>query len=506
MFPETRRELKHLTTLCRLSERRTALCIPPMCYGGRMACGERGNDIRDLAVNPPQRIALMRLLICITQAALDGPADEADWLSSRPRIAPASLAYLDKWKHRFELYGEDSFVCMNGVDMTENEMADKLEFGLAAGEPTTLFDQNAPQEGRSHVSEWFPLHVLTYQCFSPGGTIGVSMWGGISTKDRKSKKRQAGPGYSSDAPCLGASILHLLLRGGNVTESLLWNLLTREQVAGFPVTEWGAPVWELMPASPRDAKIVRLTKSYLGRLVPLTRLIRFEKGSSKMTLANGVPYPALPESRVPTATVRYRAKTEDLRYIGIAQGRHAWRELGSVLSLKEGASQGGPPCLKHVFTADQDAVDVWTGGVMRRPGQNKLLDVAEWSFHLPAGIMQETALQSYQRGVELAGTAQSTLDSAVKTYYAQFHVDSKRVAVTKARPHYGSVLDTQYRHLIDAANDLHTPLDEAWYPIVREAMQAAYRFACPHTTARQIQAFTQGLKKLKLAKFGDMPA
>ena len=34
---------------------------------------ERGHDLRDLAVRPHERIALMRLLICVAQAALDGP-------------------------------------------------------------------------------------------------------------------------------------------------------------------------------------------------------------------------------------------------------------------------------------------------------------------------------------------------------------------------------------------------------------------------------------------------
>jgi len=34
-----------------------------------------GETIADLAANPCQRIALMRLLICIAQAALDGPKD-----------------------------------------------------------------------------------------------------------------------------------------------------------------------------------------------------------------------------------------------------------------------------------------------------------------------------------------------------------------------------------------------------------------------------------------------
>ncbi len=41
----------------------------------------QAHTLRDLAVKPHERIALMRLLLCITQAALDGPADEEAWES-----------------------------------------------------------------------------------------------------------------------------------------------------------------------------------------------------------------------------------------------------------------------------------------------------------------------------------------------------------------------------------------------------------------------------------------
>ncbi|MBM4431644.1 MAG: type I-E CRISPR-associated protein Cse1/CasA, partial [Chloroflexi bacterium] len=62
---------------------------------------ERAHEIRDLACTPPQRIALMRLLICITQAALDGPEDEQSWSQDRDRIGAASQEYLKRWQEAF---------------------------------------------------------------------------------------------------------------------------------------------------------------------------------------------------------------------------------------------------------------------------------------------------------------------------------------------------------------------------------------------------------------------
>lgn len=66
----------------------------------------RGEDIRDLVVRPHERIALMRLLICVAQAALDGPADHDDWKACRSKITPAAVDYLERWRNAFELFGD----------------------------------------------------------------------------------------------------------------------------------------------------------------------------------------------------------------------------------------------------------------------------------------------------------------------------------------------------------------------------------------------------------------
>ena len=66
---------------------------------------QRGHEIRDLAVRPHERIALMRLLICIAQAALGGPEDYDDWQKCRPRMAQLAAQYLDGWRQAFELFG-----------------------------------------------------------------------------------------------------------------------------------------------------------------------------------------------------------------------------------------------------------------------------------------------------------------------------------------------------------------------------------------------------------------
>jgi CRISPR system Cascade subunit CasA len=48
---------------------------------------EFGDQIVDLRCYAHERIALMRLLICIAQRALNGPETEEDWQTCRARLA-----------------------------------------------------------------------------------------------------------------------------------------------------------------------------------------------------------------------------------------------------------------------------------------------------------------------------------------------------------------------------------------------------------------------------------
>jgi len=108
----------------------------------------RGGDIRDLAVRPHERVALMRLLVCISQAALDGPVDEDEWRKCYPRLATSALDYLRRWQHAFELFGDrERFLQVPGLkkgkgdpDGDEGTSTSKLDFALATGNNTTLFD------------------------------------------------------------------------------------------------------------------------------------------------------------------------------------------------------------------------------------------------------------------------------------------------------------------------------------------------------------------------------
>ena len=73
-------------------------------------------DYSALGGNPIQKIALMKLLLAIAQAAYT-PADEADWKQLGTQdLSEKCLAYLEKWHDSFYLYGEQPFLQMPKVE------------------------------------------------------------------------------------------------------------------------------------------------------------------------------------------------------------------------------------------------------------------------------------------------------------------------------------------------------------------------------------------------------
>jgi len=445
----------------------------------------RGDNLRDLVVTPPERIALMRLLVCIAQAALDGPRDEDEWRTCRERMGPAARAYLAQRRGLFELWGERAFLQVPGLVGKCDIPFDKLDFALASGNNTTLFDHAASAGGRPHEDARLALMLLTYQCFSPGGRIGVAAWAG----------RPTGNGSSSDAPCSDGSPLHAWVRCSDLIDTIHTNLLTREQVRGLPGGLWGTPVWEAFPASASEPEAERWTHSYLGRLVPLARALKLDRDSQRCILADGLVYAKFPAVREPSCSVVLRGKKEALepRYLRVSIVRHPWRDLHSVFAL-ERAGAGGPLALQHLLSAGDDGtVDVWTGGLAR--DKAKVIDWAEWVFSVPRRFVGELPLRVYQSGMELAERAERALGKAVGEYCDRVKLEAKNTLLPAARLAFWSDLEASRRVLVDAAcgdtGDLGAWTHTAW-----QTARSVFGRTCAHVTPRQIQAFAAALHVL----------
>jgi len=456
--------------------------------------------IRDLACNPPQRIALMRLLICITQAALDGPEDEKDWYGCKGCISTKSLAYLKKWEYAFDLRGDKPFMQIADLEVApgKTKPLDLLDFRLARENNPTLFDHGATKEGRAFSDPDIALNLITLLNFSTQGRIGQAIWNGQQCSQQ-----------TFIGPCLNCAFT--FLRGADMLATVHLNLMTRKGentgVCHLPNGRWGIPVWEKFPQHSDDKEAFKnATETYVGRLVPLSRSIRIlgANGTTRCILGplpSGYRVDRLPLFREPWTTVVMRGDTP--RELGVDPSRHMWRELGSLLSLSK--SRTGATASLSLYNLRTyfelfpgQVMDVWVGGLKSGGGGGKLVDMAEWSFIIQSDDFGARTLAQIEKGVDLADKGVMTLEKAIKTFHTW--LNSSHVPYDVARRRYWADLDRRYGYLLETARASDGRLADTWYPLVRQAMRDAYAYVCPCGTAREIEAYAQGQDKLRLKK------
>lgn len=450
-------------------------------------------EIRDLSAKPHEKIALLRLLICIAQAALDGPKDIDAWETCRESIPQAAEAYLAKWRDAFELFGEGArFLQVQDLKMGKGDAelnpATKLDITLATGNGATIFD-NAGGGDRPLSPARLTLGLLAFQCFSPGGRIGVALWNGTETP---------GKGSSNHAPCIPSGMLHTFITGDCLLATIHQNLLNKEDWGDFPGAGWGSPIWE-MPISSLAEKeaIANATQTYLGRLVPMSRAIRLMPDGRGMVLGNGLDYPLYPIFREPAATLTLRQ--EEPGILGVSLGRSLWRQLSAITVKRRSHVDklSGPIALSNLN--GMQAATLWIGALST--DKAKIEDLVEAAYDIPAEMFRDEGRKLYEEGVALAELWQQALSFCVKNYAASLKLEPP--PYDRARQHFWTAIEQHVPVLLQlaAAPEKAGPLLEStWGRAVRSAAHEAYEFACAHQTPRQIEAFAIGRQQLHLSK------
>jgi CRISPR system Cascade subunit CasA len=467
----------------------------------------------DLAVRPHERIALMRLLICIAQAALEGPNNK-DWNAAPKNLEKAAEHYLIQWLGSFNLLDSKMpFLQMAtivklakcGKADADGKLSDltsisKLDFSLATGNNTTLFDHGGlSTASRSFTSSSLALMLLTFQQFSPGGLIAKVQWA-----DKETSKS------SAHAPCAPASMLHTFLRAETLYKTICDNLLSKETVKrhfGAIGDCWGKPIWELMPASLDDkSAVINATQTYLGRLVPLTRLCWIQTNGNSLMLGNGLDYLAFPRFTPETSATLIVNRNQERQLLG-AGHKAIWRELPAlIVSRKQNGEAGGALVLENL--SDDKGFDIWVGALLTNKAS--ILDTVESVFHIPANMRTDIGRKVYNDEVQWAEAIASKLSWAVETYREQIDRGWEgRVKMAGASKNQlrGQLHATATRHYWTAVEKLRPSLMEyiavnseeskdTWKKSVRKAAYESYRLACGQETPRQIRAFALGWGKL----------
>lgn len=471
------------------------------------------DDIVDLAVRPHERVALMRLLLCVSYAAAGIPEDYDGWEDLRERLPLEVPVYLDQWRDAFELFHpEKPFLQIaelrSGSKFEECIPCSKLDFALASGNNSTIFDHAALSE-RQFSPAWLALKLLGFQMFSPSGTIGAVYWG-----DAEIAKET---GYS--AICMKSSMLHTSLRGQNIFETIHMNILSKEKLDSYFIKNnlFGRPLWEMFPQTYNDHDAIsNATQTFIGRLVPLTRLIRLKKNCKHMILGNGLDFPSFGDAHAPfpqeiSATAVLNNKKDALVLLKYIPDIAIWRQLASITVYPHKDSLSG---CRIISNGDSyETIDIVVDGIMYS-GNGGFVDATESTFHIPGEMFQTEGHSLYEGEVARAENIALGLGNAVERYRRL--VDGgwegrlkqagpkkgEELARLKAQAlrHYWTAVEKNlsllWRMVRTCGSEAFPPVRQAWLAHLEKSARAAYAAACGKDTERQMRAYVTGRRIL----------
>lgn len=449
-----------------------------------------GADIADLSCAPHERVSLIRLLVCVTQAAIGAPPSPKHWNKWASNLANDVPCYLDQWQERFNLFGEgERFLQVKIPPKGEAVPSSKLIPQMATGNNPLPFDHYGGTE-RSIPPPTLALALLSFQNFYP----------------------LYGAGHKGKGPCVDSNMIHLVLTGSSLAEAVILNSLDESIIcAHFPMV--GRPIWELEPHGKNTRS--GSTESYLGRLVPRHRnLMLLEDGTGFFLSKICEEYPGFPGFVEPSATtvIRKKGSSEVMALLSARLDRALWRDLHTVLLLGQVSKDArhAPLVLQsHLDQMHEGFVSFWLGALVTDL-KAKIYDTLSSSFTVPVELMEPEGQRRYEAGVGYAENVSKRIYGAVKTYSSTLMHDS--APTESAQRHFWNALDQQSSKLLRLLAGMFTEHDpmghwsfgerhddgtfDPWTQAIRRALIAAYDHACPRQTPRQIQAYAAGLRVL----------
>jgi CRISPR system Cascade subunit CasA len=442
----------------------------------------------ELGGNPIQKIALLKLLLAIAQAAYT-PKDDYDWHDLGVNgMAKHCLAYLDKWQPKFWLYGPEPFLQMPAI-----QNAKKVSFGavmpeIATGN-TTLFTQS--QTERPLGCSEKAILIVTMMGFALGGkrtdqTFSLSP--GHVKKTSKPGTNLGSPGY-----------LHHFLAGRDCLESLWFNLLTLDgiQRLGYR-NNVGIPPWEKMPQGETCPRSETLKNSLMGRLVPLSRFCLLS--DSGLHYSDGITHLSHREGgKDPSVAINYSSQNNEALYAD--PSKRPWRWLSSMLGFLSTTNKSLWDCpqlsqgLTRVRESNPPTIGIWSAGLKSRntSGEQKVSgtdDFVESKIELQSNWLDKCWFNQLESQMAWLEELSGQLKKSVRFYFKEQKADGTMQA-NKAESLYWQFCEKKFHDLVEACyRPGSEDLDALRQTYVNYA-RSAFDNTCPADTARQLDAWSK---------------
>ncbi len=450
-----------------------------------------GRECRALGGTAVQKIAVLKLLIAIAQAAAT-PQDTQEWAAMGPDgLGERCTAYLKLWRNAFWLYGDKPFLQMPACSKAELKPYGTAMPQVASGN-TTLLTQLQLEPVMSDASR--ALLLVEQMGFGLGGKKTDNS---VILSKGYAKGKSAKPGPS----VCHMGLLHSFLLGDSILETIWLNLLTRDIIADAKQWEEGlgtAP-WEKMPEGEDCPSARALKASLMGRLVPLSRFCLLREDGLHYT--EGIVHPDYQERMIDPSAAADKAKAK-VKMLWVNPEKKPWRQLTALLAFLESDHGSGFECLnlkqgiRRLGDGRVKQFGIWSGGlkVSSNAGEQYVSggdDCIESETWLEAKLLSgnDDWFILFKKQMEQLEKMGTVVYGATRGYFSDLKAQGDAHAA-EASGLFWQLVEPTFQELIQACDGGKEQLAKLMgtYAVF---VGTAFDESCPHGTARQFEAWAR---------------
>ncbi|MDR2095926.1 MAG: type I-E CRISPR-associated protein Cse1/CasA [Treponema sp.] len=458
----------------------------------------RDPKLMSLGGNTVQKVALLKLLLAICQAACT-PENDEDWEKlGMDGIAREASIYLEKKHDCFELYGAKPFLQIPAIEKASVQSYGAVMPDIATGN-TTILTQLQQEQTLTDADK--AVLVVQLMGFALGGKKADNSI--ILSPNYQGKYNKKGkPSTGKPGASLGfKGYLHNFLVGRTLQETLYLNILTKENIEALKMFPQGlGPIpWETPPLGEDDEIARALKNSLMGRLVPFSYFVLLSQDG--IHYSEGIAHPNHGEY-VTDPSVAINASGKTVKVIWTDTSKRPWRHLTSLLGfLKTGTDNDFFQCPHLVFGINRGkekipTIGVWSGGLQlsNKAGEQYVSgtdDYVESVFFLRAEAFDEGWFYSnLKKEMGILDDLSKILFRGVFRYYKEFKEDGDNFA-KKASELFWELCERKAQDLLDACTKEGGEATEQLRPYFLQCVREVYETYCPRETARQIEAWAK---------------
>lgn len=473
----------------------------PVADEGRVSLRQlfSNESYRALGGNPVQKVAVMKLLLAIAQAA-STPRDEDEWRNlGMNGLAQACLKYLDKWHDRFWLYGENPFLQMPAIVAAKEQSFGAVLPDISTGNTTVLNESQIEKDLSNADRAMLLLSLMGFALSGKKTDNSVILTPGyVGKKNDKGK-----PSTSKPGPAVAhMGLLHTHLIADTLQETLFLNLLSHQQINGtnhFP-EGLGRPPWERMPEGEACSIAQQHKLTLMGRLIPLSRFCLLSE--TGLHYSEGLLHLGYKEGfSDPTVAINYSGK--EPKALWVDPEKRPWRELTALLGFFGNEQNQGFQCWQLNVSLDRarstcKRFGVWSGGlrVSSNAGEQYVSgsdDFVESLLWLHSDVLGEIWFN--RLNIEMSALEQNAkmLYGRVLGFFKEQKVDGTKLAA-QATQNFWQLCERDFQSLIDGCEqkDVRNRLRRRFADYVNQAFD---RY-CPKETSRQLDAWAKNRPNL----------